>query len=265
MFEIKSINEVRLYINQIRSLKKGFITNFFPDPKKIEIWITHHSLFVTESNEVIIFIKNDDGFKYLFYCATNKDVLNEVLSSLPSEEIYVFNQIVDARTDATLINSFENIGFSIRKSLVRMSKIYEKNGISKIDDTFAASFNDLSLIDEMLHTNFDKYSEQLPSKEELVEFLQLDHIIILKKDEEIAGFILYDQSPSTLYLRYWLVNSKFRDQGIGSCLFNEFQKRGSSCRRHMLWVVEDNENAIKRYEHYGFSRENMNDYVLIRK
>lgn len=265
MFEIHSINEVRSYINRIRSLKKGFITNFYPDPKKIEIWTMHHSLYVIEYDEVIIFIKNDDGFKYLFYCATDKDVLNEALSSLPSEEVYIFDQIVDARTDATLINSFEKSGFSIRKSLVRMSKIYEKNGISKNDDRFAASYKDLSIIDEMLHRYFDKYSEQLPSKEELVEFLQLNHIIILKKDDEIAGFIIYEQSPSSLYLRYWLVNPKFRDQGIGSCLFNEFQNRGASCRRHMLWVVEDNQNAIKRYEHYGFSRENMKDYVLIKK
>lgn len=262
MVTIQSFEEVRNRINRIRSLRKGFITNFFPEQRKIEIWTNHNLLFAEETEEVTLFIKQDDGFKYLFYCATNKEVLNDVLCSLPADEKYVVDQIVDARTDESIIDLFKSNGFTIRKSLVRMSKINENLENFEPDGTYKAFVIDLQCIQEMLYAQFDKYSEQLPTSEELKDFLDNNHVIVIRRGNEIAGFILYDITPSTLYLRYWLVNPEFRNRGVGSELFKEYQRRGASCKRHILWVVRDNQNAINRYKHYGYQYENMKDYVI---
>lgn len=262
MVKIQSFEEVRNRINRVRSLRKGFITNFFPEQRKIEIWTNHNLLFVEEAEEVTLFIKQDDGFKYLFYCATNKEVLNDVLCSLPSDEKYVVDQIVDARTDESIIDLFKSNGFTIRKSLVRMSKINENLENYEPDGTYKALDIDLHCIQEMLYTQFDKYSEQIPTIDELMDFQKLNHIIVYKVNADIAGFILYDKTASTIHWRYWLVNPKYRNLGIGSLLVQEFKKRAASCRRHILWVVENNENAIKRHKHYGYKFENMKDYVM---
>ncbi len=262
MILVQSFEEIREYIAKIRSLKKGFITNFFPEQRKVEIWVSHGQLSVETKDEVVLFMKKDEGFIHLFYCATNKDILKEKLALLPSEEVYIADLIVDTRTEASLPEVFEENGFEIRRSLYRMSKINATTEPAIIDEQFDAKAEDLPVIDNMLHIYFDKYSEQLPAKEELKDFFNLNHIIVCKDKGYIAGFMLYDYSPSTLYLRYWFVHPAFRDQGVGSLLFREYARRGALCKRHILWVVEDNFNAMQRYEHYGYQKENMIDYVM---
>lgn len=261
MKAVNSFDEVRTYITRVRSLRKGFLTNFFPEQKKIDIWTSHECLYVVEGEETAIFLKKDDGFTYILYCATTKEKLFDALASLP-EDAYVFDQIVDARTDASLLDGFQSLGFEVRKSLVRMSKINETQELVADASVFDVTKEDIPTLDALLHEHFDKYAEQLPTIEELNDFVESKHVIVKRKEDKIAGFIFYDQSPSTLYLRYWLVNPEFRNQGVGSELFHEYNRRGATCKRHMLWVVEDNRNAIKRYEHYGYKNEAMKDYVL---
>ena len=38
----------------------------------------------------------------------------------------------------------------------------------------------------------------------------------------------------------------------------------SSTARFLLWVVGVNADAIAKYEHYGFRRENLFDQIMIR-
>lgn len=36
-------------------------------------------------------------------------------------------------------------------------------------------------------------------------------------------------------------------------------------KRQMHWVISTNDNAIKRYKHYGYIAESLYDYVLLNK
>ena len=38
----------------------------------------------------------------------------------------------------------------------------------------------------------------------------------------------------------------------------------SATRQTLLWVVESNDNAIAKYEHYGFRRDGLVDHIMIR-
>lgn len=51
--------------------------------------------------------------------------------------------------------------------------------------------------------------------------------------------------------------------GIGSSLYKKVMFESKNIKRQMLWVVSDNENAIKRYEHYGFKLDRFIDNVMI--
>ena len=82
-------------------------------------------------------------------------------------------------------------------------------------------------------------------------------------NQKIVGFIIYDLYSTTLYLRYWFVDPLHRNLKIGSKLFREFRNRGKNTSRQLFWVIRSNQNAIKRYLHYGFKEENMYNYVLI--
>ena len=48
-------------------------------------------------------------------------------------------------------------------------------------------------------------------------------------------------------------------------LFNEFLSRGKNTQRQLFWVIKTNQNAIKRYRHYGFEKEKMSNFILTNK
>ena len=54
----------------------------------------------------------------------------------------------------------------------------------------------------------------------------------------------------------------YRDKKVGSRLLRRFFEEGKDTKRQLFWVIRTNENAIKRYKHYGFNEENMFDFVM---
>ena len=45
MKRVTSFEEVQSLVSEIRGLKMGFVTNFFPDPFKVSLWCKHDSFF----------------------------------------------------------------------------------------------------------------------------------------------------------------------------------------------------------------------------
>lgn len=261
---VASFEEVRDSISGIRNQRKGFLTNFFPEEQKVQSWITRQALSVVQDEYTSIFVKQDEGFANIFFCATTTTALCTSLSRLDVGQPCVLEVLSDKRTAPTLLPSLSETGFCKYKCLVRMSKVNDGNHIEHEDRTENVLPTDVPTVHRLLQEHFDKYAEQLPTTEELENLVASNHIIIERRGENVAGFVIYDLSPSTLHLRYWLVCPRYRGQGVGSHLFKEFCHRGESSRRHILWVMEDNDNARKRYEHYGYQTEEVKDYILMR-
>jgi len=118
------------------------------------------------------------------------------------------------------------------------------------------------MIRHLLHTYFDEQTEQIPYDEELEDYARQSHVLVCEKQDQMAGFLIYELNASTLYLRYWFALPDFRDRKVGSRLLRRFFEEGKDTKRQLLWVIRTNENAIKRYKHYGFKEENMYDYIM---
>ena len=86
-------------------------------------------------------------------------------------------------------------------------------------------------------------------------------MLLSMREGHVAGMLLFDLN-AMLYLRYWLVLPEYRNQGVGSELFRQFLWEGRETKQQILWVNQANENAIVRYEHYGFKKENMYDNII---
>ena len=97
--------------------------------------------------------------------------------------------------------------------------------------------------------------------EELEKMVEQKHVLLNMREGHVAGMLLFDLN-ATLYLRYLLVLPEYRSQGVGSELFRQFLWEGRETKQQILWVNQANENAIVRYEHYGFKKENMYDYII---
>lgn len=249
-------------MSDVRNLRKGYVSNFYPDEFKIGIWISHDMLGVIKMEQSIIFLVEKKGFTCLYYCATSYPELQKAWNLLPANEKYIVD-IVARGIDETANFFLKQNNFTKYSALYRMSKIPETSNEAYVPDSCLrnANYDDIPVIQDFFEKDFDKYVEQIPTKEELAQWIDLGHVIVSVIDNNLAGFLIYDYSPSSWYLRYWFVDSKYREKKVGASLIKEGMHRGADARRLMFWVIETNENAIKRYEHYGYKRENMTDTI----
>jgi len=153
-------------------------------------------------------------------------------------------------------------GLEEATSLVRMTRLTAPMEYIEDPSVMVATAEEVPTISQLLHQFFDDKTEQIPFPEELTEYAQQGHVLVCKENGSLAGFLIYEINATTLYLRYWFTHPDFRDRKVGSKLLRRFFEEGKDTKRQLFWVIRSNENAIKRYRHYGFVEENMYDYVM---
>jgi len=110
----------------------------------------------------------------------------------------------------------------------------------------------------------DRYTEQVPDVEEVAGLAARGGLLLVRRGADLGGILIFERAGLTATLRYWFVNDRFRDQGIGSRLIKTFFRTCQSSRRIVLWVVSDNHDSIAKYGHYRFLPEGLVDHVLLR-
>jgi GNAT superfamily N-acetyltransferase len=269
MKKVTDFIEINQAVVRIKNYKKKLVTNFFPNREKVEVWISKDQFYTIEIGEVVYFLKKNSNFYSLFFIASSNDELDKSLTELLvdfGEEVLMLD-IVQREESSVMLDVFYNKSFHHYTSLVRMNRLNYQIDISStnIDEIKKASIHHLPPLFNMFYSFFDEKAEQLPDEKELGNWIENKNVLIYEEDNQIGGFLIYEIIGSTLYLRYWFVHPDFREKGVGSKLFNEFETKGKDTNRHLFWVIRSNENAIKRYKHYGFVEEKMYNFVLTNK
>lgn len=262
---IKSFEELQQQVAEIRSLKLGFVTNFYPDSVKNGFWIRKGDCFTERIENSLFIVKKAPTFWNVFYCSTNINELKSCLKIFQDENPHItmmFDLVGRDMQCQPLVETFKELGCKEATSLVRMTRLTEPMEFVPDDTVRYATENDLSLIREQLHQYFDERTEQIPYEEELLDYVKEKRILVCEVDGSIAGHLIFELNATTLYLRYWFTHPDFRDKKVGSRLLRRFFEEGRDTKRQLFWVIRINENAIKRYRHYGFAEENMYDYVM---
>lgn len=266
MPKVESYEQIRSFMSVIRSLRKGFITNFYWDENKHPYWIEQEEFFYEEYEGCFLFIHKNESFFNLFFIAVNYEAVTAAINSINLGSPLVLDLVCrgDGHNER---EAFKRIGFKDYRYLYRMSHV----GLMAtpewhIDESvrFGTS-KDAPIIYEVFHRDFDPLCEQLPSLNEIHDFANRHQILVIKDGERLCGFIIFEIIGSTWYLRYWYTSPDYRNKGVGAKLLKASLVYGKETKRQLFWVISDNENAIKRYEHYGFTREDMNDYVIIKR
>lgn len=272
MTSVYSYSTVQGLIKRIKDLKRGYLTNFFPDISKMNLLIQKNLIFYEEFDRSVFLCREKKDFYSLFFITTNdaesfaKDL--SLFLQKHSEVTFVVDVIARANDVGNAINVLIDNGFFKYTSLVRMSKILSEDFIENIDLTnlYFSDMAHANEIFELLHSYFDPFAEQLPMIEEIHSWISRNGIVIYSDDNKlIQGFLIFELTGQTSYLRYWFVLPDQREKRIGSTLLHKFFSDSKGATRHLFWVIESNENAIKRYEHFGFRKEELFDYIMINK
>lgn len=266
---LQNIEQIQVLIAELRNLRKGYITNFYIDNFKHQIWIGNGDFKFEQIGETLFLFRFSDNFCNLFYCTTTIEELEFAFIQLEKKypELVKMVDIVGAEIQCMPIKKMlEKIGYYTYRQLVRMSKLTPSENTEIINqNVYFATLKDSKIIRQLLLQNFDARCEQIPYQEELDEYVKNKHILVYKESGVILGFVIFESNRTTNYLRYWFVHPNHRDKKIGSVLLNSFFYEGRQTRRQLFWVITDNENAIKRYRHYGFIEENLFDFVMSNK
>ncbi len=262
---VKSFEELQQQVAEIRSLRLGFITNFFADPVKHTLWIKKGDCFTERVNNTLFIIKQNPTFRNVFYCSTTVNELGDDVHALQGKypDLTMMFDIVGREVQCMpMVEMFKTKGCKEATSLVRMTRTTEPMDFAPDASVRYASEKDLSIISQYLHEYFDERTEQIPYDEELMDYAQRGHVLVCEESGQIAGFVVFELNATTLYLRYWFTHPDYRDRKVGSRLLRRFFEEGKDTKRQLFWVIRTNENAIVRYKHYGFTEENMFDYVM---
>ena len=266
MRKVESFEQTQFFTRQIRSLRKGCVTNFYWDPLKHPYWLAEGSLTYEEFDEGFLMFHNSGAFSSLYYIATDYPTEVLMLQTIQERENLVVDVVIRGDNQSA-IEAFKGIGFEPYRSLYRMSHVGQmvQHDWKRDPSVKFGTKADAALVHQVLLKDFDPLAEQIPSLKEIEDFTERGELSVIKDGENLCGFLIAEITGATWYLRYWYTSPDYRNHGIGAKLLRTSLINGITCKRQMFWVLSDNENALKRYEHYGFSRENMNDYVLIKR
>lgn len=266
MDRVVAYEQVQNFVGDIRNLRQGFVTNFFWDERKHPYWMENRSLFFLKADRCYLLLHRNGKFSNLFYIATDMGAVAEALGQTALETDSVID-IVSKQEGQEETEVLRGAGFRPYRQLFRMSHIgqladdswEEPEGVTFGEDA------DVQQVYDTLQTGFDPLSEQLPSMQEVRDFVQRRQLLVVREGESLCGFLIFELSGRTSwYLRYWYTAPEHRNRKVGARLLKAALLKGKDTRRQQLWVVSDNENAIRRYEHYGFKREPITNHVMIK-
>ena len=265
MDKVKTIEQLQQQSAEIRALRRGFLTNFFLDPVKHGLWIEKGDCYVERKENTLFIIKQSPTFWNVFYCSTTLDDFSHDLSGFLAEHtdtILMFDIVGRDVQCQPVVELFQSKGCQEATSLVRMTRMAEPFDYTPDASIRKATEADIPQVSQLLHKYFNAQNEQIPYDEELTDYAHQGHVLVCEDQGHMAGFLIYELNATTLYLRYWFTHPDFRDKKVGSRLLRRFFEEGRDTQRQLFWVIRTNENAIKRYRHYGFAEENMYDYVM---
>jgi ribosomal protein S18 acetylase RimI-like enzyme len=269
MERIESYDQVREAITSVKNLTRGYITNFYPDKERINLWIAKKLLNIGYFKDSVYITRQNTGFINFFYITTDHGSLEKLLEKTGTDLLgeLTVTDIIGFDPELTKIREiFHKNGQFDYTSLQRMSKTANTESFTFRDPRVReAEVTDATEILALLDTYFDPLAEQLPLLEEIVNLAEKKTVKIIKDNGEIIGFTIYELTGLTSYLRYWFVHPDHRDKNIGSVLLRAYFSESNSARRQLFWVIRSNENAIKRYVHYGYKTEQLLDCIMINK
>jgi ribosomal protein S18 acetylase RimI-like enzyme len=263
---LSSISQVQEALSHGKVLGTKSATNLFVSQENLEKYASQNKLWGVWDTGACLLLRRDRDFFHLYGIYSNVDRFEHLLNDLDNEETYVADLL--GRNNSQLIQeaSFRRCGFEIHRELKRIARLPSELDLPPHTQKIEVLSQQYSVqVLDHLEKFFDRFSEQIPELEDIEQAMCQGQIIGTFRDGYLAAFLYYEADTKISNLRFWFVHPDFRDEKIGGYLIRKYLHNLGSSKVSHLWVVRDNVNAIKRYEHYGYVDESLTDRVLIRR
>ena len=270
MTRVGTVDEVFAAIQQVKTAAPAFCTNFFPVQKKLQDWIAHGELTGESREGAAFFFREDRDLQHFYFCGGSVAALESGIggvAALKTERV-VTDLVGSESTLKDMMGCLENAGFRRYSQLQRMARAAHSSQppVSGADvPVVFAEASDKQAILDLLEKSFDHYADQLPTAYEIEATIEAKQIFAIKCGEELAAILFYETQGFTSTVRYWVVAERFQSKRLGASLIRHYFATQSAVKRFVLWVTAANENAVKKYQHYGYAADGLIDHVLANK
>lgn len=265
---VYDFSEYRAAYDQVKSVAERFTTNFYATSQLIETWIGRRALFMFPTPGNLMLLRQDRNFFHVYHLASSPKALSDGLAALvtTTQATLVTDLLGRPEDTAPWLDLYQHHNFAHHQTLVRMSRGLNPNMSYDLDPEIQqATRGEASTVLGFLEKLLDPLTEQVPTILDLEDLIDAGRIILVRRGNALGGVLIFEITGVAAVLKYWFVDQGARDQGIGSKLIHAFFQLCQNCRRISLWVIASNEDSIRKYEHYGFSRDSTLDQILVRQ
>ncbi len=268
MNPVPTVGQVLAAIQGAKAGASAFCTNFFPAQAKLQGWIDHGELLGDFRDRAAFFARKDRDFWHFYFCVPDLGTLQREIAFLPTlkTQRVAVDLVGSEESLGQLVSVMESAGFRRQARLVRLVRASQPaQPPSSPDGTEVlwADKPDCQVIIDLIESSFDRYADQLPMPYEIDAAIEARQILTVKCEGTLAALLFFETQGLTSTVRYWVVAERFRSHRFGSALIRHYFAAQSAVRRFILWVTADNENAVQKYRHYGYSPDGLVDHVLV--
>ena len=264
MTPIQTPGQVFDAVQRAKAGATAFCTNFFPVESKLRGWIDHGEMFVELRDRAAFFFRKDRDFLRFYFCAADGAALQREIAAWPGlkTERVVTDLVGNESAVNNLRSALEPAGFRQHAQLQRLMRTGRpESGADGLPVGFAEKADGPAVLG-LIESLFDRYGEQLPMLYEIEAAIENRQILAVRNDSELAGLLFFETQGLASTVRFWAVAEKFRALKVGSAVMRQYLKIHDAVRRFTLWVNVGNENAIRKYRHFGYAPDGLIDHVL---
>jgi hypothetical protein len=254
--------------NFVNQIQKGIkLTNSYWSSKETLNKLESSSSIIDNQLYSLCFIEKTPYYFWRLYFYIQD--INKIEWSFFKEKALIAEIVVrDSKKEKwdLVLQKFQQKGnFKIYDSYIRLFKEKSEINVQKEDFTIieTAKDADLVFVQQLIEKNFNKYSDKIPTVNELKTLVNTTFLI--KQNGKIVAFFMTEKKGLTLEFRYWLVLPECRGRKFGKILMDYVLTFDPEIVRFTSWISLKNENVILAHKNLGFKEDGLTNYILYRE
>lgn len=267
--KIRDIKDIKDILAAIKGSHSRY-TNFFLSNENILTGIEENFINLMHSYRSLLVLRQREKFTHVYFITYDLDDFLVLLQKLIHRHVtsYVTDVFYNGNIQPEIIKIFKDVGFKIR-STHRRFWLKDKTYIGKSDNCYLVSEaqeRDAIGIYEIFYSNFDEYSDRLPTAKEIKQAIQSNDVDIallrLRNTNAVEAVVWLEKRGHTVLIKYYVVSSMLRGKGIAKRMLCQVLKKYLS-ERVIIWVRDNNHSPVTAIlKKLGFILDNTNDSTL---
>ena len=256
---IKQEEAMKIYTEAVRTRKK--YSNCYFSPNEFCHKLGKKKITVYKGEDALLLVEKGERTNSLYYMSDSYNWVCSLENIKASHKPLVLNLVQKEESAEKL--PFLDYGYSVHKVYQRLRKMGRLPDCKENTVSDYCGEEDRGRLRDMMDNTFDVFSDNIPTEEELNEFIKNKNIICIRMEHRVIGFIIFEDKGKTSYIRMVCIDRDYRGKGLGNKLMNIYFRLHSDYKSFTLWYDTENMAAYSLYLRWGYEKESMYNFIFV--